>query len=425
MRILRTGSYGPAVQLLQLALNRAGFGTLETDGLFGPATRRALAQFQRANGLTVDGVAGSQTHRALLPWYTGYLVHTIRRGETLYSLARRYGSTTEALLTANPTLIPEKILPGTQIVVPLGFPVVPTDIDWCAALVAFCVRGLSARYPFMTAGEIGRSSLGRPLWSLRLGAGDNRALYNASHHANEWITTPLLLRFAEELGAAFAAGGTIAGSSAAELLTHTTLTLIPAVNPDGIDLVTGELQQGEAYERALAIAEAYPRFPFPAGWKANLEGTDPNLQYPAGWEQARENKARLGIVSPSPAEYVGPTPLSAPESRAVYDYTLAFQPDLTLSWHTQGKVIYWRYLDREVPGAREIAELFSRVSGYAVEDVPFGSGFAGYKDWFIQDFGRPGFTIEAGLGQNPLPLSQFEEIYRDCVGILTLAALAT
>lgn len=425
MRTLRLGSAGPAVQLLQLALNRAGFGDLETDGLFGPATRRALTRFQRSAGLVSDGVAGAQTHRALLPWYTGYLVHTLRRGETFYLLAQRYGGSVEALLTANPGLAPEKLLPGTQVVVPLSFPVVPTAIDWCSDLVAFCVRGLAARYPFMKADEIGASVLGRPLWSLRLGEGDNRALYNAAHHANEWITTPLLLRFAEELCAAFAAGGSLAGISAAELLNYTTLVLIPAVNPDGMDLVTGELQSWPAYERALTIAADYPRFPFPSGWKANLQGTDLNLQYPAGWEQARENKAALGIVSPAPAEYVGPTPLSAPESRAMYDYTLSFQPDLTLSWHTQGQVIYWRYLDREPPGAREIAELFSRVSGYAVEDEPFASGFAGYKDWFIQDFDRPGFTIEAGLGQNPLPLSQFEEIYRDCLGILTLGAMAT
>ena len=33
-----------------------------------------------------------------------------------------------------------------------------------------------------------------------------------------------------------------------------------------------------------------------------------------------------------------------------------------------------------------------------------------------------GFTIEAGLGKNPLPLSQFEEIYKDNLGILVLSA---
>ena len=55
-----------------------------------------------------------------------------------------------------------------------------------------------------------------------------------------------------------------------------------------------------------------------------------------------------------------------------------------------------------------------------MEVTPAASGYAGYKDWFIQQFNRPGYTIEVGIGENPLPLSQFEEIYRDNMGILTL-----
>lgn len=50
-------------------------------------------------------------------------------------------------------------------------------------------------------------------------------------------------------------------------------------------------------------------------------------------------------------------------------------------------------------------------------------GFAGYKDWFLQEYRRPGYTIEAGLGTNPLPLSQFNEIYNDNIGILVLGAI--
>ena len=71
------------------------------------------------------------------------------------------------------------------------------------------------------------------------------------------------------------------------------------------------------------------------------------------------------------------------------------------------------------------AEAFSYASGYAVEDTPFASGFAGYKDWFIQDYDRPGYTVEAGLGENPLPISQLDAIYERNRDLLTLAALVT
>ena len=94
-----------------------------------------------------------------------------------------------------------------------------------------------------------------------------------------------------------------------------------------------------------------------------------------------------------------------------------------LAYHSQGQVIYWQFENYFVPGARELGEEFARVSGYSLEDTPYNSSFAGYKDWFIQKYRRPGYTIEVGLGQNPLPLSQFDEIYRDNQGILVTAAL--
>lgn len=418
MRTLRFGSTGPLVQLLQLALDRAGFGELATDGVFGPATQEALRRFQAANGLQPDGIAGRRSHAALRPWYTGYVLHTLQPGDSFWKLGQTYGSGEAAVALANPGLPPERLPVGMELIVPLPFPVVPTKIAFCAALVGFCVQGLAARYPYLRSGQYGRSVLGRPLWRLTLGRGPRRVLYSAEHHANEWITTPLLLCFAEELAAAYAVGGTVAGLSAEELLAGATLCLVPAVNPDGMDLVTGELQNGESFERSRQIAAAYPRFPFPGGWKANLRGVDLNLQYPAGWEQARAIKFAQGIVSPAPADFVGSAPLSAPEARALYELTLRFDPALVQAWHSQGEVIYWRFLDYNPPGARELGERFAAVSGYALEDTPYASGFAGYKDWFIQDFNRPGYTIEVGRGVNPLPIADFDGIYRRVRGIL-------
>jgi len=425
MRILRMGSTGPAVELLQLAMKRAGFGEPETDGVFGPETEQALCRFQTAHGLAADGIAGRETHRALLPWYTGFLLHRIQKGDTLFALAERYGTTVEALTLANPGAEAENLQIGASLVIPLPFPVVPTEIAYSAALVGYIVRGLAARYPFLDAGEIGQSVMGKPLWRLRLGSGENRVLYNATHHANEWICTPLLLKFTEELAAAFAAGGTLYDRSAAELLDYAQLLLVPAVNPDGMDLVTGELQQGEFYRGAERIAKLYPDIPFPDGWKANIRGTDLNLQYPAGWEEAKAIKYAQGVRGPAPANYVGPAPLSAPESRALYDYTLAAAPRLTLSLHTQGEEIYWRYGACEPENAKQIGELFARLSGYRLADPIAESSNAGYKDWFIQNFDRPGYTVEAGRGTNPLPLADFDGIYEKLLPILVYGALVT
>ena len=411
------------MQLLQLALNRAGSGELETDGIFGPKTKNALIRFQAANGLAADGIAGPLTHRALLPYYTGFTSHRVFRGDTLWSIAGLYGTTLDAVRIANPRLNAQNLQIGSTVTVPLAFDVVPRDIDYTSALVAYCVRGIAARYPFVKTGELGKSVMGKPLWYLALGSGENTVFYNAAHHANEWITVPVLLIFTEELARAYAYGGEYFGIPAANILGRSTVYIAPCVNPDGVDLVTGELDSGEFYRNAQRIAANYPYIPFPSGWKANIRGVDLNLQYPAGWEIARENKFAQGVISPAPADFVGTAPLIAPESRAMYDFTLALSPRLTLAYHTQGEVIYWKYADYEPVGSRAIADRFAALSGYAVEDTPYASGFAGYKDWFIQDFNRPGYTIEAGRGVNPLPISQLNKIYRDNMGILATAAL--
>ena len=302
--------------------------------------------------------------------------------------------------------------------------IVRTDIPMTSDLCEETIRKLLDTYPFLESETLTTTAFGRPVQALEIGEGDREVLFSASHHANEWITTPVLLKFVEELAQAIQDNGTLYGVPARTISRNVTIHLVPMVNPDGVDLVTGAIQPGSVeYETARGIAAGFPDIPFPQGWKANLLGVDLNLQYPAGWLRAREIKFGQGFTRPAPRDYVGRAPLSQRESIALAQYTEDVDPDLVLAYHTQGNVIYWQFEDYEIPGAQALAEEFARVSGYALEDTPYQSAYAGYKDWFIQTFRRPGFTIEAGSGENPLPLSQFNEIYRDNLGILVTAAL--
>jgi peptidoglycan hydrolase-like protein with peptidoglycan-binding domain len=58
---LREGARGPAVTDLQNRLKAAGFNPGASDGVFGPRTKAAVVAFQRAQGITVDGIVGPQT----------------------------------------------------------------------------------------------------------------------------------------------------------------------------------------------------------------------------------------------------------------------------------------------------------------------------------------------------------------------------
>lgn len=302
--------------------------------------------------------------------------------------------------------------------------IVKTDVPMTAALCSRTIDALTEAYPCCRQEVLTKTAFGRPMKALVIGNGERKVLFTAAHHGNEWITAPLLLKFMEALAEGITVGGKLWGVDARTIQKAATIHTVAMVDPDGVDLVTGGIAPGTLeYASAESLAARYPGIPFPDGWKANLLGVDLNLQYPAGWLMAREIKFAAGYTHPGPRDYVGRAPLSQRESKALAEYTRRVNPQLVLAYHTQGKAIYWQFRDCQVPGAQALAREFARVSGYHMEDTPYESSFAGYKDWFIQVFRRPGFTIEAGTGTNPLPLSQFDTIYRDNLGILTTAAL--
>lgn len=302
--------------------------------------------------------------------------------------------------------------------------IVPTNVPMTSRLCNDTILALMRRYPGMRSEVLTTTAFGREIRTLVIGNGPRRVLYSAAHHANEWITTPILLRFAEDFADAALSGGTLFGADAGALLETVSIYLVPMVDPDGVDLVTGATPPAQpSYAHARQLASSYPDIPFPDGWKANLLGVDLNLNYPAGWLRAREIKFSQGFTSPGPRDYVGRSPLDQRETRALAGYTEVIDPALVLAYHSQGQVIYWQFADYVIPGARELGETLAAVSGYTLADTPYESSFAGYKDWFIQRFRRPGYTIEVGTGENPLPLCQFDPIYQANLGILVTAAL--
>lgn len=268
------------------------------------------------------------------------------------------------------------------------------------------LRRLSMRHRFLQTGFIGRSVLGQPIPYVRIGTGPRQVHYNGSCHAQEWITTPYLMRFLETY-----AGGVAAGEERAQrLFQESSLWLVPMVNPDGVELVLNRISpENPCYEEALRANGGSSDF---RPWAANIRGVDLNKQFPAGWEAER----RKGKQGPAPRGYAGPAPLSEPEAAALAALTREVEPCLVIAVHTQGEVIYWGYAGLEPPESEAIVKRFARVSGY--QPIRYAGTGAGYKDWFIQEYRRPGFTLELGRGVNPLPFGQFELIWRKAGPIL-------
>lgn len=422
LQTLYSGSTGPLVGFLQFVLKRLGFYSGEVNYVFDETTERAVAALQSALGLYDDGVVGPRSWAAFEPYFTGNYYYTVREGDTLSSISSKSNTNLKMLLAANDLSDPDNLFVGQKILIPFSEFVVPTTLRFSSDVMNILLGSLAARYPFLSFSSIGKSVLGKNLVSLRLGRGEKVVSYNASHHANEWITSLLLVKFVEMFCHALVTERRLGVYDPREVFDSASIYIVPMVDPDGVNLVTGQIPAGSTlYENAEKLNTF--GLPFPEGWKANIAGTDLNLNYPAGWEEARRIKYAQGFTSPAPRDFVGDYPLSAPESRAMAQFTKNLSPRLILAYHSQGEIIYWKFADYDPPRSFEIAQRFSAVSGYSVETTPENSGYAGYKDWFIQENNLPGYTIEVGRGASPLPLEQFPKIFSDNLGILMLAPL--
>ncbi|MEG2597564.1 MAG: M14 family zinc carboxypeptidase, partial [Oscillospiraceae bacterium] len=147
-------------------------------------------------------------------------------------------------------------------------------------------------------------------------------------------------------------------------------------------------------------------------WQANVRGVDLNHNFNAGFPLLQKLERKSGICGPAAGRYGGRRPESEPESRNLATFIRHSNIYRLFSFHSQGEEIFYEYGNIPVPQGTEIAEILSKLSGYRLVQNDGLYSHGGLKDWFIKEFHRPGFTIEIGKGENPLPLSDLAPIYK-------------
>lgn len=175
--------------------------------------------------------------------------------------------------------------------------IVPTNVLYNYELLKENINSLHKKYNFLDISSIGNSILGKNIYAIKLGSGIKKVFYCGSFHANEWITSVLLMYFIEDYCNCYISNSLLFGYSIQELFNSSSIYIVPMVNPDGVDLVTKSLNiEYPSYKDALKISKKFNNIPFPLGWKSNITGTDLNLQFPAGWENAKKIKYKQGFT---------------------------------------------------------------------------------------------------------------------------------
>ncbi len=278
------------------------------------------------------------------------------------------------------------------------------------------VERFKTRYPLCDVFSIGESVAKRKIFCIKIGWGANKLFYNGAHHGAEWITSALLMKFIEEYLEAYICGKRIFEMPADFLMENTTLYVVPMVNPDGVDIsLNGARKYTADFPRLFRQNNNSSDF---SKWQANFNGVDLNHNYDALWGLSREGERREGIFGPGPTKYAGDMPFSEPETKAMKKFTEGNDFKLTMSFHSQGREIYYSFDDKEPVYSCFLAKALSLGSPYVVATPCGTASYGGYKDWYIDKFSGIGFTVEVGKGENPLPMSDLNSIYRETIQIL-------
>lgn len=281
------------------------------------------------------------------------------------------------------------------------------------------ITSLIKEYNFLHHGVLGQSLCGKSIDFLRLGNAKNMNLWVCTHHAMEWITSAIILKFLKEVCENIKNSEQKYGINFKKTLSKKGITIVPCLNPDGVDIfLHGPIAAGNYSKFIQKISNGNT-----SNWQANARGIDLNHNYDASWKELHELERKNGILYPCNTRYGGNKPLSEPETFALTNFCIKNNFSTAIAFHSQGEEIYWNYGKNTPKQSETIANILAISSDYKVSEPEGLAWGGGFKDWFIEKFSRPAFTIEIGKGKNPLEISSFEKIYNKIKKMLYISMI--
>lgn len=258
---------------------------------------------------------------------------------------------------------------------------------------------------------IGESVMEHKLLCIKIGDGKRKLFINGAHHGLEYLTSAFIMKFLNEYAENIENGNDMFGYDVQALSKRTSLYAVPMVNPDGVDIAIHGIDVTNPYHRKLVSMVGIHSFN--KVWQANANGVDINHNYNAGW--------RVVKMRPSPSKYSGPYSESEPETKAIVDFVRKTNFDMLMAFHSQGGEIYYDFDGKAEKRSLDLANEFADASGYTAARPEGSAAYGGCKDWFINEFGKAGFTVEIGHGKNPLPMDKLDSVYKENAPLLLCA----
>ena len=198
------------------------------------------------------------------------------------------------------------------------------------------IKELLDKYPFCECFSIGQSWEGRELYGIRIGKGHRNCLYVGAHHALEYCTTDILLKFAFEFCKSIENKTKLKGYNSKLIYEKVSLYIIPMLNPDGVELVLNGISKAHPlYERVTKMNNGSDNF---SSWQSNIRGVDLNHNYNAGWLEGKMGERQLNIFFAGNTRYGGEYPESEKETAALCSFVKSVLPKMVVAFHAQGRL---------------------------------------------------------------------------------------
>ncbi len=249
---------------------------------------------------------------------------------------------------------------------------------------------IKSLYPTVKVCQIGKSVVGRSIYSLELGRATAPAvLFLGTFTGRDTTTGELLLTWFSKVAKAVSKKEKIDGVSAQELVRKNRIVVVPFVNPDGREICErGPHCAGVDSGRIRRLSGGHT-----AHWDANARGVDITQNFDFRFATRQKNQQNKGVYSPGAKGYPGTGAESEPETVAITGYCRSHPVHQAVCLYPGKGQIFWRTPGIANSMMEKQANIMGVMADYEVE-ASFGCAVdTGFRNWFTASFGKPAFDV--------------------------------
>ncbi len=275
-----------------------------------------------------------------------------------------------------------------------------------------CAEKIGSKFPFARFYSIGETPCKRKIFSLSVGEGKKSVLFLGGMSGTDRITPALILRFFERLCVSNKNDMKISAVKTSNILREQKITVIPLVNPDGLQISLFGTDEAKSYKNLVSRTLSGKDF---SHWSANSRGVEPYLNFDFAFPRFEARNY------PSPSGNFGPAALSETETQAVADYIKSMNTKYAVLLSANGeRIIYSPNITNSENAL--MAQIFKSISGFEAEKRSKAQCRGNFCEWFCGKYQRPSFEFSFENSEK-FNSSGFLKTYRNAEELLMLSAI--